>query len=162
MIWRSVNNTNNYIFLSIQNLLLRNTIKSRWSTMPGKYFGAGGGGGGGGSMMRQHDWKNQDSRIFLFCTKNLYSIKERVSILKLINSESRTLCACKVYAWAKPHTTGQPMWNVKLFASVGACNLCLTWQWTSKQGICLPESHDHITGWLMDQVPTHQGHVCFF
>ena len=63
--------------------------------MPEKYFGAGGGGGGGGSMMRQHDWNNQDSQIFLFCTKNLDSIKERGSILKLINSESRTLRARK-------------------------------------------------------------------
>ena len=129
--------------------------------MPEKYFGAGGGGGGGGSMMRQHDWNNQDSQIFLFCTKNLDSIKERGSILKLINSESRTLRACKVCVSQAPYlrkfgnlsirTTEQPVWNVKLFASVGACNLCLTWQWTSKQGICLPKSHDHITGWLRYQ-----------
>ena len=62
------------------------------------------------------------------------------------------------------HTTGKPMWNVKLsslcrsllpvFNLMVYIHIMFNWQ-LSKQGIRWPESHAR----LRAQVPTHRGHV---
>ena len=107
-------------------------------------------------------WRVYDEAAWLKKSRFLdFLILYQKFILKLINSERGTLWAHKACMSQAPYlrkfgnlsirTIGQPMWNVKLLASVGACSLCLTWQWTSKQGICLPEPHDHITGRLRYQ-----------